>query len=248
MDLISEFEKTQIKRKIPYIKPGDTIKVHQKIKEGDKERIQIFEGTVIKIHRGYGINGNATVRKIASGVGVEKTFPFHLPSIVKIEVVKRGKVRRAKLYYLRRLQEKAARLKEKRLTEEMKKQLRFEAKEEKKKKEEKKAKKKKEKEEKAEEEKKKEAKKIEKESKEEKSAEKEEERETKEAKERSKEEKETKKTAQPKVAKKEANTKKKEAEKDNQAKTTKKEADTEKKETESSKEEAEVGKEKEKDI
>lgn len=146
MDLISEFEKTQIKRSIPYIKPGDTVKIHQKIKEGDKERIQIFEGTVIKICGGFGINGNITVRKIASGVGVEKTFPFHLPSIVKMEVMKRGKVRRAKLYYLRELQEKAAKLKERKLSEELKNKLQFEEEEEKKKKEEKKAKKKEEKE------------------------------------------------------------------------------------------------------
>lgn len=125
MDIIQEFEKKQIKRKIPLVKPGDTIKVHQKIKEGDKERIQIFEGVVIKIHRKYGINGNVTVRKIASGVGVEKTFPFHLPSIVKMEVVKRGKVRRAKLFYLRRLQEKAAKLKEKKLSNKLKNELQF---------------------------------------------------------------------------------------------------------------------------
>ena len=142
MDLIQEFEKSQAKRKIPQIRPGDTIKIHQKIKEGEKERVQIFAGTVIKIHRGFGINGNVTVRKVASGVGVEKTFPFHLPSIVKIEVTKRGKVRRAKLYYLRRLQEKAARLKEKKLTSEMKQQLQFESEEEKEKQEAKKAKKK----------------------------------------------------------------------------------------------------------
>lgn len=142
MDIINDFEKKQAKRKIPRIRPGDTIKVHQKIKEGDKERVQIFEGVVIKIHRRFGINGNVTVRKIASGVGVEKTFPFHLPSITKIEVVKRGKVRRAKLYYLRRLQEKAARLKDMKITDEMKQQLQFESEEEKEKKEAKKAKKK----------------------------------------------------------------------------------------------------------
>ncbi|NQV12857.1 MAG: 50S ribosomal protein L19 [Parcubacteria group bacterium] len=162
MDLLQEFEKKQAKRKIPSIRPGDTIKVHQKVEEGDKQRIQIFEGVVIKIHRGFGINGNVTVRKIASGVGVEKTFPFHLPSINKIEVVKRGKVRRAKLYYLRRLQEKAARLKEKKMTEEMKQQLMFESDEEKKDQEAKKAKKKEEKDTKPKEEKKPENKKEEK--------------------------------------------------------------------------------------
>jgi len=127
MDIIQEFEKKQIKRKIPLVRPGDTIKVHQKIKEGDKERIQIFEGVVIKIHRKYGINGNVTVRKIASGVGVEKTFPFHLPSIVKMEVIKRGKVRRAKLFYLRRLQEKAAKLKDKKLSDKLKNELQFDS-------------------------------------------------------------------------------------------------------------------------
>ncbi|MBU1178377.1 50S ribosomal protein L19 [Patescibacteria group bacterium] len=145
MDLLQEFEKKQATRKIPYIKPGDTIKVHQKIKEGDKQRIQVFEGVVIKIHCGFGINGNVTVRKIASGVGVEKTFPFHLPSITKLEVVRRGKVRRARLYYLRELQEKAARLKEKKLTQKVKDGLRFESDEEKKEQEAKKAKKKEEK-------------------------------------------------------------------------------------------------------
>lgn len=133
MDIIQEFEKRQIKRKVPLIKPGDVVKVHQKIQEGDKERIQIFEGVVIKIHRGYGINGNITIRKIASGVGVEKTFPFHLPSIVKMEVVKRGKVRRAKLYFLRRLQEKAAKLKDQKLSEEVKTSLKFDTEEDKRK-------------------------------------------------------------------------------------------------------------------
>ena len=100
MDKVQEFENSQIKRKIPTIKPGDTIKVHERIKEGDKDRIQVFEGVVIKIHGGYGVNGNVTVRKITLGTGVEKTFPFHLPTIEKIEVVRRGEVRRAKLYYL----------------------------------------------------------------------------------------------------------------------------------------------------
>jgi len=138
MDIIQEFEKSQLKRKIPRIKPGDTVKIHQKIKEGEKERVQIFTGTVIRIRRGFGINGNVTVRKVSSGVGVEKTFPFHLASFVKIEVLKRGKVRRAKLYFLHRLQEKAARLKENKLTEEVRKKLQFESVEEKQQPEEKK--------------------------------------------------------------------------------------------------------------
>lgn len=116
-ELIKKFESKQIKRKMPEIKPGDTVKVYQKIKEGDKERIQFFQGTVIKISGGYGINGTFTVRKIASGVGVEKIFPFHLPTIVKLEVLKRGNVRRAKLYYLRD-QQKKTKLKEKEISQE----------------------------------------------------------------------------------------------------------------------------------
>jgi len=130
MDPIQEFEQTQVKRKIPLLRPGDTVKIHQQVKEGEKERVQVFMGTVTSVHHGFGINGNVTVRKVSAGVGVEKTFPFHLPSVIKIEVMKRGKVRRAKLYFLRRLQEKAARLKEKKLSEETRKQLRFESAEE----------------------------------------------------------------------------------------------------------------------
>ncbi len=120
MDIIQEFEKTQIKRTFPAIRPGDTVRVHQKIKEesnakgkkGDKERIQIFEGVVLRIRGGKGMNGSFLVRKTASGVGVEKNFPIHMPSIVKVEVVKRGKVRRARLYYLRDKKEKDSRLQE----------------------------------------------------------------------------------------------------------------------------------------
>lgn len=117
-ELIKKFEKNQIKRKMPEIKPGDTVKVHQKIKEGDKERIQFFQGVVIRVSNGYGLNGTFTIRKIASGVGVEKIFPFHLPTIVKLEVLKRGNVRRAKLYYLRKLEQKKAKLKEKNISQE----------------------------------------------------------------------------------------------------------------------------------
>ncbi|MBU1167516.1 50S ribosomal protein L19 [Patescibacteria group bacterium] len=117
MDPILEFNRKEVSRKIPKIKAGDTVKVHQKIKEGDKERVQIFEGVVIKIHGGYGQNGTFTVRKIASGVGVEKIFPFVMPSLSKIEVTRRGEVRRAKLYYLREKQQKEARLKEKLMSE-----------------------------------------------------------------------------------------------------------------------------------
>lgn len=88
-------------KKLPDIKVGDTVKVHQKIKEGDKERIQVFEGVVLSIKHGRGIQGTITVRRIIAGIGVEKTFPFHSPVVEKIEIVSRGRVRRAKLYYLR---------------------------------------------------------------------------------------------------------------------------------------------------
>lgn len=134
MDKIQEFEKTQIKKNFPDIKPGDTVRVHQKIKEenaakgkkGEKERIQVFEGVVLRIRGGKGMNGSFLVRKITSGVGVEKNFPIHLPSIVKVEVVKRGKVRRARLYYLRDKKEKEARLKEIKLTDKDLEKLKYE--------------------------------------------------------------------------------------------------------------------------
>jgi len=114
--IIDQFNKSQLK-KLPDIKPGDTIKVHQKIKEGDKERIQIFEGIVIARKHGKGISSTITVRKVVSGVGVERIFPVNSPSIDKIEVVKSGKVRRAKLYYLRTAKGKKARLKNKEFSE-----------------------------------------------------------------------------------------------------------------------------------
>ena len=97
----------------PAIKPGDTVRVHVKVREGDKERIQIFEGVVIGLHRG-GTRASFTVRKVSFGQGVERIFPLHSPSIDRIEVVRRGRVRRAKLYYLRDLQGKAARIRERR--------------------------------------------------------------------------------------------------------------------------------------
>lgn len=103
------------KSKLPEIHPGDIIRVHQKVKEGDKERIQIFEGIVIKTHRKTGPNATFTVRKIASGVGVEKTYLLQSPNVVKIEFKKSSRVRRAKLYYLRALSGKALRLKEKKV-------------------------------------------------------------------------------------------------------------------------------------
>ncbi len=115
-ELIKKFEKNQIKREMPDIQPGDTVKVYQKIKEGDKERIQFFQGTVLRVNGGRGLDGSFTVRKTASGVGVEKIFPFHLPTIVKLEVLKKGSVRRAKLYYLRNLEQKKSKLKEKEIS------------------------------------------------------------------------------------------------------------------------------------
>ena len=103
------------KSKLPQINPGDIIRVHQKIKEGNKERIQVFEGIVIKTHRKVGPSATFTVRKISSGVGVERIFVLQSPNIVKIEFKKSSKVRRAKLYYLRNLSGKALRLKEKKV-------------------------------------------------------------------------------------------------------------------------------------
>jgi len=111
------FNQIQLRKDLPDIRPGDTVKVHQKIKEKDKERIQIFEGLVLARKHGKGISATITVRKVISGVGVEKIFPIHSPSIDKIEVVKRSKVRRAKLYYLREAKGKKARLKRKELVE-----------------------------------------------------------------------------------------------------------------------------------
>lgn len=98
---INEFTKTQ-RREVPEIQPGQTVKVHQKIKEGDKERIQVFEGLVIAQHAGRGQSATFTVRKVSDGVGVERIFPLHSPAIDKIEVTKTSKVRRAKLYYIRK--------------------------------------------------------------------------------------------------------------------------------------------------
>lgn len=106
------FKKSNLKA-VPEIHTGDTLKVHQTIKEGDKERIQIFEGIVIAKKHGAGASGTITVRKVAEGVGVERIFPIHSLSINKIEVVKSGKVRRSKLYYLRTAKGKKAKLKKK---------------------------------------------------------------------------------------------------------------------------------------
>ncbi|WP_276352526.1 50S ribosomal protein L19 [Cohnella caldifontis] len=111
MSLLQTITQEQLRKDIPSFRPGDTLKVHVKVVEGSRERIQLFEGVVIK-RRGGGISETFTVRKISYGVGVERTFPVHSPRIEKIEVARRGKVRRAKLYYLRNLRGKAARIKE----------------------------------------------------------------------------------------------------------------------------------------
>jgi large subunit ribosomal protein L19 len=111
MNLIHEITKEQLRTDIPNFRPGDTLKVNVKVIEGTRERIQLFEGVVIK-RQGGGISETFTVRKISYGVGVERTFPVHSPKIDKLEVARRGKVRRAKLYYLRGLRGKAARIQE----------------------------------------------------------------------------------------------------------------------------------------
>lgn len=111
MDIIASIEQEQLRQDIPQFRPGDTVQVHAKIVEGNRERIQVFEGVVIK-RRGGGLRETFTVRRVSYGVGVERTFPIHSPRIEKIVVTRRGKVRRAKLYYLRNLTGKAARIKE----------------------------------------------------------------------------------------------------------------------------------------
>lgn len=111
MNLLQAITQEQLRTDLPSFRPGDTLKVHVKVVEGTRERIQLFEGVVIRI-KGGGISETFTVRKISYGVGVERTFPIHSPKIDKIEVARRGKVRRAKLYYLRNLRGKAARIKE----------------------------------------------------------------------------------------------------------------------------------------
>ena len=112
MDVLRQIESEQIKGQVPDFSPGDTVKVHVLVREGDKERSQIFQGVVIK-RKGSGTNETFTVRKVSGGIGVERIFPLHSPHISKIHVVKRGKVRRSKLYYLRALKGKSARIREK---------------------------------------------------------------------------------------------------------------------------------------
>ena len=111
--LIKKITESQLRDDIPDFRAGDTVRVHARIVEGKRERIQIFEGVVIK-RRGEGVSETYTVRKISNGVGVERTFPVHTPRVEKIEVVRQGRVRRAKLYYLRERQGKAARIPERR--------------------------------------------------------------------------------------------------------------------------------------
>ncbi|MBY0274651.1 50S ribosomal protein L19 [Candidatus Binatia bacterium] len=111
MNVIDAIEAEQLRSDIPAFRPGDTVRVHVKVVEGEKERIQVFEGAVLRRSNG-GIRETFTVRKVSYGVGVERTFPIHSPRIDKVEVATRGKVRRAKLYYLRELSGKAARIKE----------------------------------------------------------------------------------------------------------------------------------------
>ena len=110
-DIIKSIEAEQLKENVPVLSVGDTVKVYGKIKEGNRERIQVFEGTVLK-KQGGGARATFTVRKFSNGVGVEKTWPLHSPNVEKVEVVRRGKVRRAKLYYLRDRVGKAAKVKE----------------------------------------------------------------------------------------------------------------------------------------
>lgn len=109
--LIEQITSAQLRNDVPDFRPGDTVRVHAMIVEGERERIQLFEGLVIK-RRGAGISETYTVRKISNGVGVERTFPVHTPRVAKLEVLRQGKVRRAKLYYIRALSGKAARIKE----------------------------------------------------------------------------------------------------------------------------------------
>ena len=113
MHTLQEVEKEYLRTDLPEFRAGDTVRVHVKVAEGDKERIQIFQGVVIR-RRGSGTRATFAVRKVSAGIGVERVFPLHSPVIGKIEVVRRGRVRRAKLYYLRGLRGKAARIEERR--------------------------------------------------------------------------------------------------------------------------------------
>jgi large subunit ribosomal protein L19 len=113
MNELHQVESAYTQREVPEFRSGDTVRIHVRVKEGDKERIQIFQGVVIG-RRGAGTRETFIVRKISGGIGVERIFPMHSPTVDKLEVVRRGKVRRAKLYYLRSLRGKAARIEERR--------------------------------------------------------------------------------------------------------------------------------------
>ena len=115
MEKIKQLEREMMRMDLPEFGPGDTVNVHVKIKEGEKERIQVFQGVVISKRKGT-TNATFTVRKVSYGIGVERIFPLHSPIIDKVEVVTRGRVRRSKIYYLRKLRGKAARIKERRIT------------------------------------------------------------------------------------------------------------------------------------
>lgn len=112
MNVVKQLEMEQLRMDLPQFNSGDMVKVHMRIVEGEKERVQIFQGNVIRIHRGAG-NSTFTVRKISDGVGVERIFPLHSPHIEKVELVSEGRVRRSRLYYLRKRKGKAARIKPK---------------------------------------------------------------------------------------------------------------------------------------
>lgn len=114
MEVITNLARENMRMDLPRFIPGDTVKVFVKIKEGEKERIQAFQGVVISKRKGT-VNASFTVRKVSYGIGVERIFPLHSPAINKIEVVSKGRVRRAKIYYLRKLKGKAARIKERRM-------------------------------------------------------------------------------------------------------------------------------------
>lgn len=112
MNIIKKIEQEQLRIDIPQFKAGDTVKVHQRIIEGGKERIQVFQGVVMRVHRGT-TNATFTVRKVSDGVGVERIYPMHSPFIERVEVISEGRVRRSRIYYLRNLKGKAARIKTK---------------------------------------------------------------------------------------------------------------------------------------
>lgn len=112
-NLVESLQREQMRGDLPDFRVGDTVKVHVKIREGDKERIQVFEGVVIRCHKGL-LGATFTVRKVSYGVGVERIFPLHSPQMDRIEVLRRGRVRRSRLYYLRQRHGKAARIREKR--------------------------------------------------------------------------------------------------------------------------------------